>query len=80
MGQMLRKIRENSQGTGISKDMPEKMYLAYSDVLNFEMENGTIVPGKQFVHKTFEERIAEFNGKISVCDFDWGEPVGGEFL
>ena len=35
---------------------------------------------KQFVHKSFEERLAEYNGEISVCDFDWGEPVGREFL
>ncbi len=35
---------------------------------------------KQFVHKSFEERLAEYNGEISVCDFDWGEPVGRELL
>ena len=28
---------------------------------------------KQFVHKTFEERLAEYNGEISICDFGWGE-------
>ena len=31
-------------------------------------------------YKTFEERVAEYNGEISVCDFDWGEPVGKEIL
>ena len=34
----------------------------------------------QFVHKTFEERLAEFNGEITVDDFDWGEPMGREEL
>ncbi len=35
---------------------------------------------EEFVHKTFEERLEEYNGKISVVDFDWGEPVGRELL
>ena len=30
------------------------------------------------MHKTFEERLEEYGGKIDVCDFDWGEPVGRE--
>ena len=28
--------------------------------------------------KEFEERLEEYDGKISICDFDWGEPVGRE--
>jgi len=39
-----------------------------------------IVFKKVFEHRTFEERLAEYNGKISVYDFDWGEPVGRESL
>lgn len=35
---------------------------------------------KKSVHKTFKERLSEYNGKISVCDFDWGEPAGREIL
>ena len=31
-------------------------------------------------HKTFEERRAEYDGKINVHEFDWGEPVGKEKL
>ena len=34
----------------------------------------------KYKHKTFEERVAEYNGEISVCDFDWVEPVGKEIL
>ena len=30
--------------------------------------------------ETFEERVAEYNGEISICDYDWGEPVGKEIL
>lgn len=70
----------NSQGIRIPKDILEKLQLKVSDVLNIEIENDSIVLRKQFVHKTFEERLAEFNGEITVCDFDWGEPVGREIL
>ena len=80
MGQMVNKTRDNSEGIRISKELPDKIHLEFSDVLNIEIDNDTIVPGKQFVHKTFEERIVDFKGKISVCDFDWGEPVGREIL
>ena len=62
----------NSQGIRIPKDVLEKMQLKIKD--------DAIVLKKQFVHKSFEERLAEYNGEISVCDFDWGEPVGREIL
>jgi antitoxin MazE len=44
------------------------------------VKNDTIILRKSFKHKTFKERLAEYNGEISVCDFDWGEPVGKEIL
>ena len=53
----------------------DKLQLKVSDVLDIEIENDCIVLRKQFVHKSFEERLAEYNGEISVCDFDWGEPA-----
>lgn len=33
---------------------------------------------EQFTHKTFEERLTEFDGEISFYDFDWGEDKGRE--
>ncbi len=63
-----------------SKGYIDKLQLKVSDVLDIEIENDSIVLRKQFTHKTFEERLAEYNGEISVCDFDWGEPVGREIL
>ena len=56
------------------------MDLKTSDILEIEVEGGVIILRKPFIHKTFEERLAEFNGEISVCDFDWGEPVGRDIL
>ncbi len=43
-------------------------------------ENKASVNNVEFIHKTFEERLAEYGGEISICDFDWGEPVGRELL
>ena len=57
-----------------------KMQLKTSDVLDIEIKDDTIVLRKQFVHKSFEERLAEYNREISVRDFDWGEPAGREIL
>lgn len=31
-------------------------------------------------HRPFEKRLAEYNNRISVCNFDWGEPLGKEML
>lgn len=70
----------NSQGIRIPKNILEQMQLKISDVLDLEVIDDTIVLRKQFVHKSFEERLAEYNGEITVCDFDWGEPVGREIL
>ena len=70
----------NSQGIRIPKSILKKMDLKTSDILEIEVEGGVIILRKPFIHKTFEERLAEFNGEISVCDFDWGEPVGREIL
>ena len=39
-----------------------------------------IMENKILQHKTFEKRLDEYHGEISVCDFDWSEPMGKEFL
>ena len=80
MEQVLIRSWGNSQGIRIPKNVLEKMQLKISDVLDLEIKDDTIVLRKQFVHKSFEERLADYNGEISVCDFDWGEPAGREIL
>ncbi|MBQ9613290.1 MAG: AbrB/MazE/SpoVT family DNA-binding domain-containing protein [Lachnospiraceae bacterium] len=70
----------NSQGIRIPKKVLDEMNLKVSDVLELEIENDAIILRKQFTHKTFEERLAEYNGEITICDYDWGEPVGREML
>lgn len=70
----------NSQGIRIPKAILDKLNIKVSDTLQIGIENDTIVLKKIMKHKTFEERLADYDGKISVCDFDWGEPVGREML
>lgn len=70
----------NSQGIRISRKVMEQLDLKVSDVLDVTVENNALVLRKSFEHKKFEERLAEYNGEISVCSFDWGEPVGREML
>ena len=80
MSQVALKAWGNSQGIRRPKERIDQMQLKTSDVFDISVENDVIVLRKQFVHKTFEERLAAYGGAISVCDFDWGEPKGKEIL
>ena len=80
MEQVSIKAWGNSQGIRIPKNVLEKLNINISDTLQIDVVNDTIVLKKIFKHKTFEERVKEYDGKISVCDYDWGEPLGRELL
>ena len=66
----------NSQGIRIPKNILDKLDIRASDTLQIIVENDSIVLKKIFKHKTFEERVAEYGGKVTVSDYDWGDPVG----
>lgn len=70
----------NSQGIRIPKNILEKLNISISDTLQLDVKDDAIVLKKTFKHKSFEERLAEYNGKISVEDFDWGDPMGKELV
>ena len=70
----------NSQGVLIPKKMLKELQWDLKDALEMEVVDNEIRIRRPFVHKTFEERLAAYNGEISVCDFDWGEPGGKEML
>ena len=70
----------NSQGIRLTKGIMDKMGLGISDVLDIETKDDEIILRKTFRHKSFEERLADYDNKISICDFDWGEPLGKEML
>ena len=46
--------------------------------LSDEQVRELLKKGFTFRHKTMEERVAEFGGKLEFEPFDWGEPVGRE--
>ena len=70
----------NSQGIRLSKKILEKAKIGLDDLLQVEVSENTIILKKAFRHKSFEERLADYDGKIDVLDFDWGEPLGEELV
>lgn len=56
------------------------MGLNVSDTLDIEISNDAIILRKAFRHRSFEDRMMEYNNKVSAYDFDWGEPVGKELV
>ena len=80
MDQVAVKAWGNSQGIRIPKAVLDRLHIKVSDILQLEVKDETIILKKAFRHKTLEERAEKYGGEISVCDFDWGEPVGREML
>ena len=70
----------NSLGIRIPRKILEGTSIKQGDTLNITASEDTIIIKKTFKHKTFEERLAEYDGEISVIDYDWGEPAGREMF
>ena len=54
-------------------EVPKEIYAPKEDFFEINVENDAIVLRKKFKHRSFEERLAEYNGEICVTDFDWGD-------
>ena len=70
----------NSQGIRLSKSVLAQANIEINDTVQIEASENVIILRKVFRHKTFEERLAEYDGKMDIQDFDWGEPAGREML
>lgn len=70
----------NSQGIRIPKAILDMTHIKENDVLLIEADQEKIILKKAFRHKTFEERLADYDGEITICDFDWGDPKGRELI
>ena len=70
----------NSQGIRLPQKILKQLDIHVSDELMIEVENNTIVLQKKYKHKTFEERLAEYDGVMEPVAFDWGEPKGRELV
>ena len=60
--------------------MLEQANIDVNDTVQIEVSENVIILRKVFQHRTFEERLAEYDGKMDVQVFDWGEPSGREML
>ncbi len=70
----------NSLGIRIPRKILDQLDLKSSDTMFITVENNSIILRKSLEHKTFEERLAAYNGEITIIPFDWGEPKGKEIL
>ena len=80
MEQVSLKAWGNSYGIRIPKEILKKLNIGVSDTLQMDVQGDSIIIRKAFKHKSFEERLDEYEGEISVCEFDWGDPSGKELL
>ena len=70
----------NSQGIRLRKSVLAQANIEINDTVQIEASENVIILRKVFRHKTFEDRLAEYDGIIEVQNFDWGEPAGREML
>lgn len=69
----------NSQGIRLAKEVLQDAGIELNETLDVFVSNGTITLSKAFRHKTLEERVANYDGKLNLDgEYDWGEPVGRE--
>ena len=73
------KIWGNSQGVRLTKEMLNQAGVALNEILDVVVSDGTIILSKKFKHKTLEERVSEYGGKLSLDgEYNWGDERGRE--
>ena len=70
----------NSLGIRIPKSVLKQSNIVENDTLSIEAKSDMILLKKVVRHRTFEERLAEYDGYYTAVDFDWGDPKGMELL
>lgn len=78
--QVVVKAWGNSRGIRLPKKITDLLGIGIDDKLIIEIKGDSIILKKAFAHKSFKERLEEYDGKIEIEDFDWGEPKGREFF
>ena len=68
----------NSQGIVIPGKILRELQWNAADELQMEVVGEQLILRKPYRHKTFEERMAAFDGKVDVTEYDWGNPAGRE--
>jgi len=73
--------RGNGQEILLPKLLLESVHLADGEIVDITAENDSIIikkSDKKRIHRTFEERIANFSGDYVFTEWDTGPPVGNE--
>ena len=72
----------NGQGIRIPRLVMNELGIRVNDTLLMEIEDGKIIlRRKTFRHRSLEERVAAYGGKLGpYTEYDWGEPEGREVL
>ena len=69
----------NSQGVRLPKSLMQEAGLQVNEKISLIAREGKIIIQKAFIHKTLEERAAEYGGALGPYEeADWGEPAGRE--
>ena len=69
----------NSSGIRIPASILKEAGIHREDELDIRVEGTDIILSNTKSHKTLEERIAAYGGRLSIMkDFGWGEPKGRE--
>ena len=69
----------NSQGILLSKAILQSTGFACNDILEVDVNEGSLHLHKPVRHKTLEERIEESGVPLTLIgELDYGEPAGGE--
>ena len=70
----------NGNAVRLNKAIMEALHMKTNDILDVTIENNAIVMRKSFVHKTLEQRVKESGiPLVSNQEYDFGEPLGGEY-
>lgn len=80
MEQVYIKSWGNSSAIRLPKSVLNELGLTNSDALDLEIDGDKIILKKAFKHKSLKERMEEYDGQITVYNFDWGEPTGREMF
>lgn len=71
----------NSSAVRIPSEVLNEAGVKREDELDIRVEGSDIILSKTRRHKTLEERIAAYGGKLGIVkDYDWGEPKGRELF
>ncbi len=62
------------------KYVPENTKIRLNETPQMEASENLINLNKLQKHLSFEKRLSEYDGKINVIPFNWGEPQGRELI